>query len=476
MISMPYDARLVGDPATGVIHGGAVSALMDTACGRGGDEPSAGAGQHGDAGPAHRLHAPRDARARRIRARAECYHVTRSVAFVRAVATDDDEARPVAMATGAFTVERGAAHDTASRPSRCRSSSSAASGAGARWSTACPISRFLGIEFDRRGDELTAILPFDDKLIGNPLLPALHGGATAAFLEMAAIIELAWSALWEEMEAGRLTWRRPGRCRACPRPSTSRWITCAPGLPRDAYARARVNRSGRRYASVHVEAWQDNRARLFAQATGHFLMPERADGRGGVATPITHARVLRIALPIVLSNATVPLLGAVDTGVIGQLGQAAPIGAVGMGAVILATLYWVFGFLRMGTSGLAAQAQGAGDAAERGGGPDARADDRGGGGAGAGRCCRARCSRAAFRVAPASAEVEGLARQYLAIRIWGAPATIALYALTGWLIAAGADAGGAGAAAVDERAEHRAGPVVRAGPWLGRAGGGGWPR
>ena len=47
------------------------------------------------------------------------------------------------------------------------------------------------------------------------------------------------------------------------------------GLPRDAYARARVNRSGRRYASVHVEAWQDNRSRLFAQATGHFLMPQR---------------------------------------------------------------------------------------------------------------------------------------------------------------------------------------------------------
>jgi acyl-coenzyme A thioesterase PaaI-like protein len=50
------------------------------------------------------------------------------------------------------------------------------------------------------------------------------------------------------------------------------------GLPRDAYARARVNRSGRRYASVHVEAWQDNRARLFAQGTGHFLMP--SDGPG----------------------------------------------------------------------------------------------------------------------------------------------------------------------------------------------------
>ncbi len=89
-----------------------------------------------------------------------------------------------------------------------------------------------------------------------------------------------------------------------------------------------------------------------------------AEARGGAA--ITHARVLRIALPIVLSNATVPILGAVDTGVVGQLGQAAPIGAVGMGAVILASVYWIFGFLRMGTSGLAAQAQGAGDTAESG--------------------------------------------------------------------------------------------------------------
>ena len=62
---------------------------------------------------------------------------------------------------------------------------------------------------------------------------------------------------------------------------------------------------------------------------------------------------MRIALPIVLSNATVPILGAVDTGVVGQMGQAAPIGAVGMGAVILSTIYWVFGFLRMGSTDLA---------------------------------------------------------------------------------------------------------------------------
>ena len=137
-----------------------------------------------------------------------------------------------------------------------------------------PYIQYLGIQFDRRGDELTAILPFDDKLIGNPSLPALHGGVTAAFLEVAAIIELSWSILWEEMEEGRLD---PATIAATPLrlPKTIDFTVdyLRAGLPRDAYARARVNRSGRRYASVHVEAWQDNRSRLFAQGTGHFLMP-----------------------------------------------------------------------------------------------------------------------------------------------------------------------------------------------------------
>ena len=137
-----------------------------------------------------------------------------------------------------------------------------------------PYIQYLGIQFDRRGDELTAILPFDEKLIGNPSLPALHGGVTAAFLEVAAIIELSWSILWEEMEQGRLD---PATIAATPLhlPKTIDFTVdyLRAGLPRDAYARARVNRSGRRYARVHVEAWQDNRSRLFAQGTGHFLMP-----------------------------------------------------------------------------------------------------------------------------------------------------------------------------------------------------------
>ncbi len=143
-----------------------------------------------------------------------------------------------------------------------------------------PYIQFLGIEFERRGDELTAVLPFDEKLIGNPLLPAIHGGVTAAFLEVAAIIELSWSLIWEEMESGRLDPKTldPDHLPRLPKTIDFTVDYLRTGLPRDAYARARVNRSGRRYASVHVEAWQDNRSRLFAQGTGHFLMPGRPDG------------------------------------------------------------------------------------------------------------------------------------------------------------------------------------------------------
>ncbi len=138
-----------------------------------------------------------------------------------------------------------------------------------------PYAAFLGIGFDRRGDELTSVLHFDDQLIGNPLLPALHGGATAAFLEVTAIVELGWASLWEAIETEQIS-AEALTAKTLPRlPKTIDFSVdyLRSGLPRDAYARARINRSGRRYASVHVEAWQDNRSRLFAQATGHFLMP-----------------------------------------------------------------------------------------------------------------------------------------------------------------------------------------------------------
>ncbi|KIN61945.1 DNA-damage-inducible protein F [Sulfitobacter noctilucicola] len=164
-------------------------------------------------------------------------------------------------------------------------------------------------------------------------------------------------------------------------------------------------------------------------------MKDKAKPTAAEATAaITHRRVLHIALPIVVSNATVPILGAVDTGVVGQMGLAAPIGAVGLGAIVLSAFYWFFGFLRMGTVGLTAQAAGDDDTAEV-----AALLTRGlliGLGAGlAVIALQLPLFWAAFSVSPASSEVELLARQYMSIRVWSAPAAIAIYAITGWLIA-----------------------------------------
>lgn len=139
-----------------------------------------------------------------------------------------------------------------------------------------PYIRFLDIGFDRRGDELTGVLNFDQKLIGNPLLPALHGGVTAAFLEVTAVITLSWEFLLPKIESGELNASDIADYETVRFPKTVDFTVdyLRSGLPRDAYARAFISRAGRRYASVRVEAWQDNHAKLFAQASGHFLMPQ----------------------------------------------------------------------------------------------------------------------------------------------------------------------------------------------------------
>ncbi|MEY4304288.1 MAG: hypothetical protein RIT52_463 [Pseudomonadota bacterium] len=141
---------------------------------------------------------------------------------------------------------------------------------------AVPYIRFLGIRFDRQGDEITAHLPFQPMLIGNPVIPALHGGVTAAFLEVAAIIELSWSTLWEDLSAGRMNPDAvtPGHLPPLPKTIDFTVDYLRAGQAKDCFATARINRSGRRYASVHVESWQDARDKPFASAVVHFLMPE----------------------------------------------------------------------------------------------------------------------------------------------------------------------------------------------------------
>jgi acyl-coenzyme A thioesterase PaaI-like protein len=145
-----------------------------------------------------------------------------------------------------------------------------------------PYIQFLGIEFDRHGDELTGILRFDEKLIGNPFLPALHGGVTAAFMEVTSIITLSMANLWEDIDSGVIDPKQMPQKNMPKLPKTIDFTVdyLRPGLSRDAYARATVARAGRRYASVQAKAWQDNRDKPFAQASGHFLMPTREDVDG----------------------------------------------------------------------------------------------------------------------------------------------------------------------------------------------------
>ncbi|HUS55055.1 MAG TPA: PaaI family thioesterase [Thermohalobaculum sp.] len=138
-----------------------------------------------------------------------------------------------------------------------------------------PYNCLLGVRFDRLGDELTGRLPYKDILIGNPVLPALHGGVTGSFLEITALMQLAWDQVLAQMEAGGEAAAQIAAGRFPPYPKTI-GITIdylRPGLPRETFARATVQKAGRRVANLHVEAWQDSRSRPIAMLRGNFLMP-----------------------------------------------------------------------------------------------------------------------------------------------------------------------------------------------------------
>ncbi len=160
--------------------------------------------------------------------------------------------------------------------------------------------------------------------------------------------------------------------------------------------------------------------------------PPLADSQGKGLSG-SDRRVWRLAGPIILSNITVPLLGAVDTAVVGHLPDAALIGGVAVGAAIFTFVYWGFGFLRMGTTGFVAQAFGAGDGAELKA-VVARALLLAlllGAAIVALQTPIVRISLSLFEASPA---VERYAGIYVAVRIWGAPAALANYAVLGWLI------------------------------------------
>lgn len=147
----------------------------------------------------------------------------------------------------------------------------------------------------------------------------------------------------------------------------------------------------------------------------------------------TSQRILHIAIPSIISNITVPLLGLIDVTIVGHLGSASYIGAIAVGGMLFNMIYWIFGFLRMGTSGLTAQAYGAHDLKEvtrillRSTGISLML-------ALALLILQYPIRLIAFELIDTSAEVQQLATLYFHICIRGAPATLGLYSFSGWFI------------------------------------------
>jgi MATE family multidrug resistance protein len=161
-----------------------------------------------------------------------------------------------------------------------------------------------------------------------------------------------------------------------------------------------------------------------------------SDAQAGKNRQVTHRTVLAIAIPIVISNISTPLLGFADTAVMGRMGDPKYIGAVALGALIFTMVYWTFGFLRMGTTGLTAQAEGADDGEEIRAALGRAVLIAGAIGAGL-IALQWPIALVAFRLLDGGPEVERLARGYFDIRIWSAPFALANYALAGWFIGLG---------------------------------------
>ncbi|MGQ0533762.1 MAG: PaaI family thioesterase [Caulobacteraceae bacterium] len=121
-----------------------------------------------------------------------------------------------------------------------------------------PYANFLGLRAELKGDELTLIMPFSQHLVGNPLLPALHGGVVGALMEVTALTQLAIASKSETF----------------PKTIDVNIDYLRSGKPIDTYARARVVKIGRRIANVQAEAWQGERSQPIATLHGHFLTAE----------------------------------------------------------------------------------------------------------------------------------------------------------------------------------------------------------
>ena len=274
-MTMPARPDWVGDPVRGLLHPGALTVLADSACGL-----AVGAAL------AQRVpYATLDLRMDYLRAAgpgrdvhcdAHCFRITRNVAFVRAEVWQDDPAQPIAVAQASFmlstpsgTPRRPAgAADPASQAAQAAPATTAApAGNHPPWTPPSasepvlpgrpiPYVEYLGIRVAPNGQQPLFRLPYQDKLIGNPYLPALHGGVVAGFAETAALLHLIGTLRGEKQPKGidfSIDYLRAGR-------------------PEETFASCELVRVGSRVALVQVRCWQKSPDYPITVARGHFLL------------------------------------------------------------------------------------------------------------------------------------------------------------------------------------------------------------
>ncbi len=250
--SLPYRPVFVGDTETGVLHGGVVTAMLDESCGMA--VQLALDGTRAIATLDLRIDYQKPATpGLDIKAHSFCYRVTRSIAFVRSTAYQESEDDPVATATACFVIGANRTNMLQDRPMEDRALSTLEAPEDPTSPFAqSPFARCLGI---RIGEDGTLVMPFSPKIVGNPILPAIHGGMTGAFLETTAIVGVT---------------RELGVSPPKPIGLTINYLRSGHAL--DSYANVSIVKQGRRVVAFEAQAWQDDPAKPIASAFGHFML------------------------------------------------------------------------------------------------------------------------------------------------------------------------------------------------------------
>jgi uncharacterized protein (TIGR00369 family) len=251
--SLPYRPVFVGDTETGVLHGGVVTAMLDESCGIAVQLAL-------DAG---RAIATLDLRIDYLKpatpgldfkAHSVCHRVTRSIAFVRSTAYQESEDDPVATATSCFMIGANRTNMLEDWPIGYSAPPilEAVEDPNSPFAKS-PFARCLDI---RIGEDNTLIMPFSPKIVGNPVLPAIHGGIIGAFLETTAIAGVT----------------RDLGVSALPKPIGLTINYLRSGRALDSYANVSIVKQGRRVVAFEAQAWQDGPAKPIASAFGHFML------------------------------------------------------------------------------------------------------------------------------------------------------------------------------------------------------------